>query len=302
MPEGVEPACVHHVVQLELGIGDLLCSLYGLNGFSLALDRPPIVLYLQDHFGWVELVDIPGLQVVAADDHRPPAGSLRLGDTESDYREKLRGGHDPKRWYARKLGVEPVRPPLNLRLFADPPGLQSPYVVLAPFATRINRTWEAHNWRLVGRDLTAAGFAVIALDAPGQPERCRALGVDYFWGQTPTWVANVCRHAALIISGDSGLAHVGGLLGTPTLVLQAQQIPEAYYSMTSNAFIVPRQPCVGCRFQPDRGYEEKCDWGCWALQSISPREVTAHALRLLGGPRETRPEGFPSRCQQGASL
>ena len=110
MNEGVAPACVHHVVQLELGFGDLLCSLYGLNGFSLALDRPPIALYLRDHFGWMQLIDIPGLQVMPAAHHPPPAGSLQLGDTESDYREKLRGGHDPKQWYARKLGVEPVKP------------------------------------------------------------------------------------------------------------------------------------------------------------------------------------------------
>ena len=51
--------------------------------------------------------------------------------------------------------------------------------------------------------------------------------------------------------------------------------------MTANAFIVPNQACVGCRFQPERGYQEKCDWGCWALQSINPRDVTSQALQML---------------------
>lgn len=272
----------YHLIQHELGIGDLLCSLYGVNGFSHALDRPPIRLYLSDHFGWMDLVDIPGLEVLSLEQNPPPAGSLQLGDSESDYREKLRGGYDPKQWYARKLGAVPLKPPLNLSLFAQPPDLRSPYVVLAPFATRINRTWEAHNWRLLARELTAAGYGVIALDGPGQSERCKALDVEYFWGQPPAWVANVCRHAALLIACDSGLAHVGGLLGTPTLVLLAQQIPEAYFSMTGNAFMVPNQPCVGCRFQTDRGYEEKCDYGCWALQSLSPRDVAQRALAKLG--------------------
>jgi hypothetical protein len=277
----VSPERVHHVVQRELGIGDILCSLYGLNGFSLALHRPSIVLHLQDHFEWIALVDIPNLSVASVKDAAPPEDSRLLGDTEAQYREKLNGAHDPKAWYARKLGVEPIRPGLNMRVFKEPAPFPSPYVVLAPFATRVNRTWEVHNWRLVAEQLAAAGYKVIALDAPGQPDRCRAIGTDYYWGQSPAWVGNVCRHAALIISGDSALAHLGGLLGTPTLVLLTQQIPERYYSMTANEFIVPDQPCTGCRFQPERGYEEKCDYGCWALQSIGPRAVIGKAQEML---------------------
>lgn len=281
MPATPQDAGGYHVSQLELGIGDILCALYGLNGFSAARNRPQITLHLRDHFGWIELVDIPNLRVAAYDERLSPPMDVRLGDTEEEYREKLRGNHDPKQWYARKLGSAPVPPPLNQRLYAQPPPFRRPYVVLAPYATRVNRTWEIHNWRIVAEALKSAGYGVIALDSPNQPERCKAVGVEYFWGQPPAWTAKVCRHAALIVSNDSALAHVGGLLGVPTLVLLSQQTPEKYFSMTANHFLVPQQPCVNCRFQPDRGYEERCDFGCWTLQSISPITVAQRALALL---------------------
>jgi ADP-heptose:LPS heptosyltransferase len=270
----------YHIVQHELGIGDIVCSLYGVNGFSAARRRPPIVLHLRDHREWLALIDIPNLRVAVPGELIPP-GSLQLGDSEADYREKLRGAHDPKRWYARKLAAEPMAPQLRHAPLARAPELRAPYIVLAPFATRINRTWEAHHWMLLARELRAAGYHVIALDAPDQPERCKSIGVDYYWGQTPTWVGNVCHHAALVISGDSGIAHIAGLLGAPTLVLLTQQLPKTYYSLTANQFVVPEQRCVGCRFQADRGYEPKCDYGCWALQSLSPRTVAERALRML---------------------
>lgn len=272
--------CSYHIVQHELGIGDIVCSLYGVNGFSVVRRRPPIVLHMRDHREWLALVDIPNLRVAVPGELIPP-GSLQLGDSEAEYREKLRGAHDPKRWYARKLAAEPMAPQLRHAQFARVPELRAPYVVLAPFATRINRTWEVHNWMLLARALQAAGYHVIALDAPDQPERCEPIGVDFYWGQAPGWVGTVCYHAALVISGDSGLAHIAGLLGTPTLVLLAQQIPEKYYSLTANHFIVPEQSCTGCRFQPERGYEPKCDYGCWALQSLSPNAVAERALQLL---------------------
>src|SRR6202012_2840859 len=136
-----------------------------------------------DHFEWVKLVDIPGLRVVAdPDGDITYCPDFQLGDHEDDYREKLRGGHDPKKWYARKLGAEPVRPALNRALFAESPDIASPDVVFSPFATRANGTWEIHNWRILANTLMAAGYRVIALDAPGQPDRCKEIGVEYFWG------------------------------------------------------------------------------------------------------------------------
>jgi len=283
------PAAVH-MSQTELGIGDILCSMYGVYGYWLAHGGPRIRLFLRDHFEWLSALAIPQLEVLPYRVEDENLIQFRLGDDEAGYRAKLSGGHAPKQWYADKLGVAPAAPPLNLDLLSPrPEGFERPYVIVAPYATRINRTWEIHNWRLLARRLGEAGYEVIALDAPHQPERCAAVGGRYFWGQPPLWTLRLCWHASLIISNDSGLAHVGGLLDRPTLVLLSQQDPAAFFSMTRNQFIVPKHSCVACRFQPQRGYTEKCDFGCWALQSIDPDHVAAQALQMLGASRSHQP-------------
>jgi hypothetical protein len=274
---------MYEVSLAELGIGDILCALYALNGFSLKRGRPPINLYLKDHFEWLGLVDIPNLRVRRIEE----AGSAfhyRMEDTPEEYAAKLAEGPDWKDWYARKLeGDAPARPPLASRVGLERPIAASPYAVIAPFATRINRTWEIHHWRLLADALKAAGCHVVALDAPHQPERCKNAGVPYFYGYPPAWTADVCTHAALIVSNDSALAHLGGLLDRPTLVILAQQDPRSHFSGTRNVAVMPNHACAPCRFQPERGYEEKCDFGCWALQSISPRLVAQIALKMLSG-------------------
>jgi hypothetical protein len=270
------------VSQTDLGIGDIICSLYALEGFSRELGRPPIRLFLRDHLEWMTAVSIPNLEVQRYAEADEAGLHYRLGDSPENYRDKLRGNHDPKRWYAAKLGgFEPMRPALNPTLAHAAPPFPQPYVVFAPFATRVNRTWEVHNWRLLAYQLKEAGYYVVALDAPHQQERCSAIGVDYWYGQLPAWTINVCQHAALIISNDSALAHLGGLLSQPTLVLLSQLSPDRQFSDTANHFITPNHACVGCRFQPELGYEEKCDYGCWALQSISPATVASAALKIL---------------------
>jgi len=277
------------IAQNELGIGDIVCSLYALYGFAVDHGFPPIRLHMADHRTWLELVEFPGLQVLPWDDASPPHIDFRLGDTEEDYRAKLASGVDPKLWYARKLATTPRQPPVVAATRCAEAPFAEPYVVLAPFATRINRTWEIHHWRILARELMAAGYEVIALDAPHQPERCKEIGVRYFWGQPALRVGQILRHASLLVSCDSGMAHVAGLFDTPTVVVLTQQEPEKYYSMTGHQFAVPKQPCVRCRFQPALGYEEKCDFGCWALQSLSPVTVARQCLELLGAANADRP-------------
>ena len=276
-----------NISQTDLGIGDILCSLYALEGLSIANGRPPMVLHMADHRDWLQAVAIPNLDVVPLRPENAGLIDIHLGDSEAQYRQKLRENHDPKCWYGLKLGgVEPQRPAINPALATAAIPFRKPFVVLAPFATRTNRTWEIHNWRLLADQLKAAGYQVIALDAPNQPGRCAGPGCDYWFGQRPLWTMQVCQQAALVISNDSALSHLGGLLGVKTLVLLSQQNPERYFSLTDNAFIRPQHACVGCRFQPELGYEPRCDFGCWALQSISPRTVAETALQLLENARQ----------------
>ncbi len=194
---------------------------------------------------------------------------------------RLKHTNSPKRLFSSKLGVEPKRPRIKPDLLNAGPNFEGNYIVLSPFASRLNRTWELHNWKILAREMAKAGYRVIVLDSPFEGTRCRGIGAEYYWGQKMEWTANVCNNAAMIISNDSGLAHFGGWLGVKTLVIMSQLLPGEFYDFTENRFVVPQQQCTACQFLPEKGYEEKCDWGCWALQSVSPTQVIETALAWL---------------------
>jgi Glycosyltransferase family 9 (heptosyltransferase) len=274
---------VYRMLQFERGIGDLLMSLYGIYGFCIKHNFPKVQLFTHNHREWLELFDIPNFEYFIIDPNEQVTVDYVIGDRFEEALERWRINADVKEWYASKLGCKPLIPPLKQNLFQDPPSFQKPYIVLSPFASITTRTWEVHNWRILARKLKEAGYTCIALDGPNQAERCGPVEVQYFWGQSAEWVTKVCKNAELVISNDSGLAHVCSLIETKALVILSQMNPQAYYSMSDHHFVMPDKniPCVECRVQPDRGYEEKCDFGCWALQSISPNQVFQSVMEIL---------------------
>ncbi len=94
-------------------------------------------------------------------------------------------------------------------------------------------------------------------------------------------MANVCSNAAMVIGNDSGMAHFGGWLGVKTVVIMSQLMPEQFYDMTDNRFVIAQQKCTGCRFSRELGYEDKCDHDCWVLQSVTPDVVFNTAMNWL---------------------
>jgi ADP-heptose:LPS heptosyltransferase len=270
-----------NIIQTELGIGDVICSLYAIQGLAIKFPEREIHFYIPQHFDWADIADIPKMKVRKYQEGNGIENPIYLYNGKADTTRRVKHTNSPKKLFASKLDVEPETPPLKSEMLIAPPIFKENYIVLSPFASRLNRTWELHNWRIVARELGKAGYKVIVLDSPFEGARCKEIGVEYYWGQKMAWTINVCNNAAMIISNDSGLAHFGGWLGVKTLVLMSQLLPEQFYDMTDNRFIVPKQGCTSCRFLPENGYEEKCDFGCWVLQSIRPSEVVGTALEWL---------------------
>ncbi len=269
---------IYKISQLEPGIGDLLMSMYGIYAFCVQNDFPHVQLFVTNHIGWLNLLDIPNLEVLLYEGGQV---DYELGDTLELAHQRWRENYDTKEWYAHKLGVKPLKPPIHRRVFDSPIEFPPPYVVFSPFASRANRTWEIQNWRILAKKLTLQGYWCIVIDSLDQKERCQLMGLPVYYG-SPEWVARTCTHAALVIGNDSGIAHLSALLNIPTIVVMAMMDPRAYYSLSNHTAIIPQDiPCIGCRLQPSRGYEEKCNTGCWALQSISPNRVFDEAMKLL---------------------
>jgi hypothetical protein len=270
-----------NIVMSDWGIGDVICSLYAIQGFANRHTKNNISLYIRQHMDWANLADIPQMTVKIFKETGQIAEPVFLYDDKKDFDKILKHSNSPKLLFSSALGVEPAIPNIKKEISISCNPRKRKYIVLAPFATRVNRTWEIHNWRILADNLKLNGYDVIALDGPYTGGRCSTLGVEYFWGQSAIWTAIHCLHAELIITNDSGLAHLGGWLGTKTLVIMSQLNPSQFYDLTGNRFIQPTHNCVGCKFIEQNGYEDKCNYGCWTLQSISPKIVLTKSLEWM---------------------
>ena len=86
----------------------------------------------------------------------------------------------------------------------------------------------------------------------------------------------LCRHAALIVSGDTGPLHIAAAVGTPAVALFGPTNPRRNGPWAPADVTVSRFDGCGCH------YERTCHEAAWCLESISVAEVTAAIQQRLG--------------------
>jgi ADP-heptose:LPS heptosyltransferase len=148
----------------------------------------------------------PGLQAsLWDDDEHEVARWCRL------LREHLPGvGAPPPVW-----SVLPPPPP--------PPPLLPGATVLHPGAAAGSRRWPVERWAAVARALAADGHQLVVTGTPGEQ-----VLVDAVAGPAAAQSATrldleelfgLVAAASLVVSGDTGVAHVASAFGTPSVVL-----------------------------------------------------------------------------------
>ena len=127
-----------------------------------------------------------------------------------------------------------------------------PYACLHPGASRPANRWPAARFAAVGARLAAAGHRVVltgtAAEASLAAEVAAALRgrcVD-LCGRTDIGVlAAVFAHARLVVSNDTGAAHVAAAVGTPSVVVfPAEGDPQRWAPLdqTRHRVVSPRPP------------------------------------------------------------
>jgi ADP-heptose:LPS heptosyltransferase len=270
-----------NIVLTELGIGDVICALYALEGYSLFHPNDNINFYLKQHIEWAAMADIPNMKCHVLNKNTPIDKAVYLYDETKDPGRRLRHSTSPKELFAKALGVKPFIPAIMKGMRDETAIFAGDYVVISPFASRINRSWPLSAWKTLVKKFMDEGLRVIALDGPFESSRCASLGVEFYWGQTPAWVANVCLNAKLVVSNDSGMAHLAGWLGVKSLVIMTQLFPDQYYDYTLNTFITQSGSCTGCQFLPEKGYKPICDYHCAQLNAITAESVFEKAWTVL---------------------
>jgi ADP-heptose:LPS heptosyltransferase len=162
----------------------------------------------------------------------------------------------------------------------------APYAVINPGAAWPNKRWPAERFgELAAFLLEVRGIVPFVLWGPSEAPLAQAV-VDASGGAArlapPTKIRDlveVCRSAALMISGDTGPLHIAAAVGTPTVSIFGPTDPARNGSHVPADIAVSRFASCGCR------YDRRCHQPEWCLASIPVAEVTAAVQQRLAGER-----------------
>ncbi|MFC7616437.1 glycosyltransferase family 9 protein [Actinokineospora soli] len=194
--------------------------------------------------------------------------------------------HERDRW-CRMLAAHGIAAdPTNLRI--DHPAVESPApgaVVVHPGAACGSRRWPADRFATVAAALRRAGHRVVVTGGPG--EHALADHVASASGAEPVRtaldvLAALVADAALVITGDTGVAHLASAYRTPSVVLFGPVGPELWGPPADGPHLSLDHPELrrGAAFTDDPDP---------ALLAITPDEVLAAAGLAAARPGYARP-------------
>lgn len=157
------------------------------------------------------------------------------------------------------------------------------YLVVHPGASVPARAWEPeHNRALVER-LADTGRHVVVTGGPDERELTAHVAgpsrpeVTDLGGATDfAELAEVVAHAAVIVVGNTGPAHLAAAVGTPVVSLFAPTVPTERWRpwMVPHELLFVDVPCAGCRARVCPVPNHPC------LGDVGPAQVEAAVNRL----------------------
>ena len=135
---------------------------------------------------------------------------------------------------ASVLDVSEPSLPCELNLPPLPKELSVPYVVINPSASKAERNWTVAGYQAVLECLSEKGITAVLTGGPSEQEQQfaqqilegKSADVINLVGKTPLdKMLRVLKQAELVVSPDTGPAHMATLVGTPVLGLYAHSNP-----------------------------------------------------------------------------
>lgn len=207
--------------------------------------------------------------------------SLAGGPLHRDYRA---GPHQTERM-ARDLGLEIVGRP---RMFLKSAWLSAvqglvptcPFVVLVPCAGHPAKTWPVARFVDVGRALARDGLQICVLGGPGEAhvleQVARHVGTALPDTMCLGQAAAVLSQAAVVISADTGFAHVAAAVGVPVVVAFGPTPPGRWGPAAHQGQSVSRDlQCAPCA---DYGHRS-CRFGHRECMTALPSDPIVAAAR-----------------------
>jgi lipopolysaccharide heptosyltransferase II len=161
---------------------------------------------------------------------------------------------------------------------------KAPFVVLFPGASIPERCWSAERYHQLTKQFIANGLSVVVVggkedSAAGAAIVAGTAALNLAGKTSLPETAGVLNRAQLLISGDSGVLHIGVGLGTPTLSLFGPGIADKWAPRGNMHVVINHKlPCSPCtRF----GMTPPCPIGAKCIQDITVEEVFVTAQQLL---------------------
>lgn len=161
---------------------------------------------------------------------------------------------------------------------------EGPYIVVHPGAAAPARAWPALHHAAAVELLEAYGHRVVVTGGPGETSltatvagpSARNLG----GGTSLRTLAAVLEGAAVVVTGNTGPAHLAAAVGTPVVCLFAPVVPAirwAPYGVPMELLGDQEAACKNSRARtcPVQGHP--------CLSSVTPEQVVEAVERLLGG-------------------
>ena len=255
------------LVLRALGLGDLLASVAALRGLRRAWPGRRLVLAAPATLGgWLRSLEVVD-DVVEVRDLDEAAGlAARVGSPEVAVNlhgrgpashllvERLRPDqlvgfacpevgfddgptwddeeHEVDRWIRLSHWVGGAAEPDDLRLPAL--GARRDHVVVHPGAASGSRRWPVHRWGEVAATLATGGRRVVVTGTPAEAELCAQVaaasaGIEDHCGRHDlAGLGDLVGTASLLLSGDTGVAHVATAFGTPSVTLFGPVAPALW--------------------------------------------------------------------------
>jgi heptosyltransferase-2 len=203
--------------------------------------------------------------------HRPPRGDLHLSREYLALGEPVGVASGP---LPLLVPSATARGAADALLVRAAPGAGDFAVVAPRSAYGPAREWPSARFATLARELIAGGWTVVVCGTAAERESCDQVartagaGAVSLAGETdlPT-LAAVVERATLAVCNDSGLAHLAGAVGTPTVVL---------YGSTSSAWTAALGPRVRVLQRPpvcSPCFRRTCRIGYRCLTALSEVEV-----------------------------
>ncbi len=159
----------------------------------------------------------------------------------------------------------------------------APLVLLCPGSINSRaKRWPAERYAAVADHFAATGASVALIGSPAEMEVSSEVSrhttnkpIVLTGKTTVAEVTAIVSVADVLITNDTGPAHIGSAVGTPTLVIFGPTNPLTTRPFAPNAEIIRHKPdCAPCMLR-DCPIDHRC------MTAITPEEVCARATAMM---------------------